>query len=131
MSRETILQGQETNQIQMGNMFAGALEDAQALLRKHLALVSKLMATERFGEAEVALRKAERHAAGVLSCLNKGSKRDRAYKAMLEDDLDDLRRRLAASSRRARPTRFTKMQGLLLLVGAAVLIVLAAIALVP
>ncbi|MEW6744028.1 MAG: hypothetical protein AB1486_14850 [Planctomycetota bacterium] len=114
-----------------GDLYAGALEDAQALLGRQMHLAVRLLEAGRREEAELAFKKVERHSQGVLSCLAKGTPKDRARKTLLEDGVDDLRRRLACHSKRSIAPRLRRKHGVFLLMGAALLLLLAALLAIP
>lgn len=107
------------------DLLNGAIDQTQASLARTMKLAEKLAAQGQHEEAQAALQKSRRQAAGLFACLSPSKPRDKAYREMLEHDLAALEKTVARLKKPAANKRFTKT---VLVVGAiAVLIGFAAL----
>jgi hypothetical protein len=72
------------------DMLTGAIDSTRATLARTMKVTERLAEEGRADEAQAALEKCRRQAAGLISCLNRSKPSDQAYRQVLEQELSAL-----------------------------------------
>jgi hypothetical protein len=101
-------------------MLSGAIDSTQATLARSLKVTAQLVAQGRGEEAQAALAKCRRQAAGLIACLSPKNPRDQAYRQVMEQELAALEKTVGKAKKAGGRRRYTKT---LLVAGAVVILI--------
>lgn len=101
------------------DLLNGAMDETQASLARTMELAKKLAAQGRREEAQAALERSRRQAAGLLSCMDGNGARNKVYREMVEQDLVSIEK---AVGKLKKPTDRRRLTRTALVVGAIVIL---------